>query len=263
MACGPHCDVWCATLPSLEPRHVALLDPVERVRRTAYRHRADADRFTLGRAMVRIVVGAALRIAATDVRLDSTCATCGEPHGKPRARNNGAPEVSITHAGERVLVAVSSMGAVGVDVEAPGSRLGSGGDISDLVADVLTPGERAHLRRIPPQVQHAAFLRAWTRKEALVKATGHGLLDDLRTIEVSASDESARVLSSSDPGHPPESFSLADLPLPDGYVASVAVLLRRQGSVDVRLRDAEPLLRRWKPGSDRVKRHPMPTSSLG
>ncbi|MEQ7005665.1 4'-phosphopantetheinyl transferase superfamily protein [Actinopolymorpha sp. B17G11] len=266
---GDGCDVWCATLASLERRHTVLLDPVERTRRTAYRQRADADRFTLGRALVRIVVGGALRIPAAGVRLDSTCATCGEPHGKPRLLHEGAPGVSITHAGDRVLVAVSTAGSVGIDVESPGGSGGGGSgssstagrDVSDLAAYVLTPGERAHLWQLPARRQHAAFLRYWTRKEALVKATGRGLAHDLRRIEVSAPDQPPRVLSSTDPDHPAEVFALADLCLPEGYVASVAVLASGRRPLDVRFHDADPLLRRWntRPGEAST----MPPCGLG
>jgi 4'-phosphopantetheinyl transferase len=79
--------------------------------------------------------------------------------GKPQVA--GLPEFSIAHAGDWVLCAVSSDGAVGVDIEPLQSRAQLPGWFT-----VFDAHERAAART--PR----AALAIWTRKEAVLKAAG-------------------------------------------------------------------------------------------
>ncbi|MGH3490292.1 MAG: 4'-phosphopantetheinyl transferase family protein [Actinopolymorphaceae bacterium] len=271
------CEVWYARLGDLRPRHDSLLDRVEGTRRAAYRQQADADRFTLGRALARLVVARERKMPASSVRLDSTCRRCGEPHGKPRVAGPAAPELSISHAGEWVLLAVSHAGAVGVDIDtvsavSAGSDAArpdaAGPDAAELATQVLTGSELHHLRRLPAEEQPAGFVRYWVRKEAALKATGLGLALDPTGIEISAPDEVPVVVSSGDLDHPAETFALADVSMSEGYLAAVAVVTDPPVSVasgsgrrplSVRLHDAAPLLRGWAgPTGDRGATAPAP-----
>ena len=54
--------------------------------------------------------------------------------------------------------------------------LGGDGDPEALARLVLSAAERAVLAAVPPEGQARAFLVAWTRKEAVTKATGDGLI---------------------------------------------------------------------------------------
>jgi len=50
------CSVYLARLSQLQQHHYALLDDVEAERRGKYKLQDDRDRFTLGAALLRIVV---------------------------------------------------------------------------------------------------------------------------------------------------------------------------------------------------------------
>jgi 4'-phosphopantetheinyl transferase len=63
-------------------------------------------------------------------------------------------------------VAVRPDGPVGLDVE----QLRDIADLDALAAHVRSPAERSR-----PGLDTAGFFRTWTRKEALVKASGDGL----------------------------------------------------------------------------------------
>ena len=256
------CEVWYATLDDLAAGDDALLDEVELDRRTAYYRQADADRFTLGRVLTRLVVGRALSMPPAAVRLDSTCPRCGAPHGKPRALDTGAPELSISHSGDLVVVAASTAGKVGVDIEHCASRVEemggdddtardddmaredelerTGMDAADLAAQVLTPVEHQHLQTLFPASRPAALLRYWTRKEAVLKATGYGLTLDPATVEVSAPDQPARVVSWPRVCGDRTAFTLVDLDIQPGYLATVAI--QAPEPVEVDLDDARSLL---------------------
>jgi len=81
------------------------------------------------------------------------------------------------------------------------------------------------------------FITYWTRKEAVVKATGDGLAVPLREVLVSAPDAAPRLLA-----YPARTLTavLRDLAPRPGYAAALAVLAAEP--VAVRERDAAPLL---------------------
>lgn len=108
--------VWWAVPQDVRQWHLGLLDSVEWDRRDRYMRDADRDRFTLGVVMTRLAAGAVLGMPPDKVRVTRTCTDCGAPHGRPVIA--GGPHVSVSHSGERIAVAISRYGPLGVDVEA-------------------------------------------------------------------------------------------------------------------------------------------------
>ena len=170
-----HCTVWWAApvAPEAAPALVALLDGHERDRLARLRRPADRARYLAAHALVRLVLAPLVGGAAATLTFDRTC-RCGAPHGKPVLL--GGPGFSLSHAGDLVGVAVRPDGAVGLDIE----RVRPVTDLDALATHVHSPAERA--RGLDP----AAFFRTWTRKEALVKATGDGLSTPMSTITLAA-----------------------------------------------------------------------------
>jgi len=115
-----------------------------------------------------------------------------------------------------------------VDVE----RLDGHRDIEALGRVVLAGSERADAR------SERDFLRAWTRKEAVTKATGDGLRIPFSEVVVSGPGEPPRVLAWPYPD-PPDSLSLIDLDPPPGYLAALAV---RGPVTNVVIRNGDGLL---------------------
>jgi 4'-phosphopantetheinyl transferase len=103
--------------------------------------------------------------------------------------------VSLAHAGELAVVALARH-PVGVDVEA---------------------GDRT----------------TWTRTEAVLKATGHGLDVDPSLVGLGPPDAPPRLVRWDGPGRRP-ALRLADVTTEDGYVAAVARLGRRPLRLDAR-----------------------------
>ena len=123
-----------------------------------------------------------------------TCPDCDRPHGKPLL-DHPTLHVSTADAGGLAVVAVTDAGPVGVDVErVDAARFAGFADVA------LHPGESGE-----PAV-------LWTRKEAVLKATGEGLRTDPRTVDVSRSREPVR------------GAELFEVPAPEGWAAAVAVL---------------------------------------
>jgi 4'-phosphopantetheinyl transferase len=184
------CQLWSARTTQAHDDLLDELDPIERGRLTAYRRQEDRDRFLLGCVIVRRVVGAHLRIESTDVVLDRTCPDCARPHGKVGVVAADPPQVSVSHSGGLVLVAVHRTAAIGVDVE----RVDPDLDTAGLTDVVLAPEEAEELSSVPAADRARAFTTYWTRKEAVLKATGDGMRAELPGLVVSPPGRAAAVL---------------------------------------------------------------------
>jgi len=195
-----------------------LLDVAERDRWATLRRPEDRAEFAAGRVLARRAVGVLLGVEPAEVQLHARCPICGGAHGKPVVV--GRPEIglSIAHAGERVGVAVAEGAQVGLDIE----RAVPLSDPLNPGAGVLHPLERDALAALPPARREPAFLRCWTRKEALLKATGEALTTAMDALQVSAPDEPPSVLRW--PGAASRQVRLHDLEPGAGYAACVAAL---------------------------------------
>jgi len=150
-----------------------VLTPEERERANGLRIPAVNRRFRATRGWTRIVL--ARYVGRAPERLAFTLG----PAGKPALE--GGPAFNLTHTGDHLLVALASEGALGVDAE-EGRRLR---DLEGLANRIFTPEEREELFQVPPgPAREAAFLRGWTRKEAVVKALGRGISLPLQQISV-------------------------------------------------------------------------------
>lgn len=222
------CLVHVAHVGLLKNHHARLLDESERARLEQYRFEEDRRRFILGAVLARSAAAEALQTDAATITLDRTCPDCGAPHGKPSVVGGG-PHISVSHSRDVVLVAVTPVAPVGVDIEViDGGRM----DYRQVLPSVCGPDESAFVTDL------ADFLTYWTRKEAVLKATGHGLRLAMSDVVVSPPGRAARLESFPSPGN--VDCRLTDLDLGDGYAAAVAVLT--SGPVEVEVVDASLVL---------------------
>ncbi|WP_432488462.1 4'-phosphopantetheinyl transferase family protein [Kineococcus sp. SYSU DK018] len=163
--------------PELGERRRGELREDESRRAGGFRSPTDRARSATAALLLRQAVAEVTGSRAARARTSRWCRTCGTTgdHGRPVAVGaDGAVlagvHLSASHAGGSVLVAASTGAPVGVDVELVGGVRFTGFDEA-----ALTPRERTALRSLPPAERDAWRARAWTRKESLLKATGHGL----------------------------------------------------------------------------------------
>ena len=205
------CAVWWAEPLPQEPRFLAHLDPLEQGRRGNYRQEIDQRRFLTGRVLAKTVLAGRLGVAPEAVTFDATCEDCGKPHGKPRLPG---VEFSISHSGERIGLAVSTV-PVGLDVETDTRRADD-----SLIEYALNEAERQTLATLPADERVSTFFQYWSRKEALMKATGRGLKIPLQSITLSA----AGLVDCTHEALDPATTRLADLDPGKGYRGAVAAL---------------------------------------
>ena len=134
--------------------------------------------------------------------------------------------VSLSHSSDRVVVAVTTLGPVGVDVERHGAVTFTG--FEDVA---LAASERAELGRIPTGLQRQARTVWWVRKEAVLKAAGHGLLTSPCDIVVTGPPSPPRLLAWTAADPPQLPVQLADVSVGGGYAACVALIAGRAPTV--------------------------------
>ena len=218
-------DLWWARPTDERDSHLALLSSQELQRRDRFRRSQDCARFTVAATLLRVAAGLSLANPAAQMYVDRSCARCAEPHGRPRLPGTGL-HASISHAGDRIVVALTEGGQVGVDVEQV-VCVDSG--FAQLVSSVY--------ERFPLDDQYALFVH-WSRKEAVLKATGEGLAMPMGDVVLGPPDRPPVLLrygASAD-----VRAAMAQLDPGNGYVGCVVVL--DVDGIVVRNRDGSALL---------------------
>jgi 4'-phosphopantetheinyl transferase len=109
---------------------------------------------------------------------------------------------------------------VGIDIE----RIRFDLPVAEIAERFFSKREDAILRSLPTDVQHQAFFRCWTRKEAYIKARGEGLSLPLDQFDLSSAlGEPDTVLGTQRDPSETSRWSLQDLSPAPGYVAALAV----------------------------------------
>ncbi|OFE16620.1 hypothetical protein BA895_03260 [Humibacillus sp. DSM 29435] len=210
-------DVWVAAAdePVGQPAGPGVLDVIERARFDALTHAPTARAYLALHTLARQVVGSIIGAPAHAVRFDRTCPVCRGPHGRPTVIDHPGLHLSLTRTSALVGLAVTTVGAVGIDVEQVSAATFVG---FDEVA--LHPGEREP-GGLPTGRGGRANATMWVRKEAALKALGTGLRTDPATVRTPPTGIPTVVVPGTEP------LTVTDLVLPGAaartHVAAVAV----------------------------------------
>jgi 4'-phosphopantetheinyl transferase len=150
----------------------ARLDAAERARAAGLRDGGAALGFVAARALLRHALRVEFGVGAPRFETGT--------FGKPRLAGPG-PRFSVAHAKGLVACAFSGDLEVGVDAEADEPVRERDGIVNELFA----PPEAAALRAADPERRDEMFLRVWTLKEAVAKASGLGPALETRGFAVS------------------------------------------------------------------------------
>lgn len=210
--------VWELPLEISDAAFVALeqlLSADERTRASRFHFHKDARRFTVARASVRSVLAGYTLSSARDLRFAYS------QFGKPGlAEPAGAIRFSVSHSGDRALLAVALDLEVGVDIEAMREEV----ETDKLAERFFSAPERDSLRKLPPEQRVSGFFRCWTCKEAFLKAQGIGLSRSLDSFDVELNpDRAARLVTTRPDPAEAGRWTLHELEIATGYAAAVAV----------------------------------------
>lgn len=141
-----------------------LLTDDERTRAERFRLARVRDQFVAARGHLRALLGRYLGIEPRAVPM------LYADGGKPHLPAGFDLHFNVSHTDGLAVIALGHT-RVGVDVE----RVRDIPDAEALVSRFFTRRECAQFQLLPPGARPAAFLRAWTCKEAILKAIGRGV----------------------------------------------------------------------------------------
>ena len=202
------------------PDLTRTLSPAEQEQSKRFRLREDAERFLIGRGVIRQLLAVQTGVPPELITLLTT--PSGKPYLDPaqsfNARRN---DFNLSHSGGYLLLAWSQVGPVGVDIEAVNIR--SRETLLAMAERAFSPEELAIVRSASPASLVQIFYRIWVRKEALVKAEGDGIGGPMQSFSVvAASGQKLRWLVQVTLPARGSSWSLSELQVSPGYFACVA-----------------------------------------
>ena len=218
--------VWRARLGNpcrLPPAARSWLSHDEKQRARRFVFDVDRERYETHRCLLRMLLSRYLGVLPEDIRLKENA------RSKPALQTtDGGPtlEFNASHCGGLAVYAFAWRRRVGIDVE----RVRPGWSDRSIAERFFSRGEVRALRALPVHHQEAAFFAAWTRKEALLKALGFGLSEDLAAFDVSVDPQGpAAVLDARGPLRAARKFWLTDFVPATGYRGCLAVAGRPVG----------------------------------
>jgi|GEM_PF-901284 len=206
----------------------SLLDADEARRAGRLRPAQHRAQWVVAHAVQRQQLASFLRCAPHEVRYQRS--SSGRPSLVSAHNDWESTDFNISHSGDILLLGITDRGRIGVDVE--------GWMQTDRTPHWASLSDRES-RWVAGQADpFAAFIRLWTRKEAIVKALGTGLPDHLAALDVLMPTDATNAVICTPWG---EMVRVVDLPSPPRFHAAAAVT-----ALDVMVRvvaDAPPLLR--------------------
>ncbi|MGH9210110.1 MAG: 4'-phosphopantetheinyl transferase family protein [Acidimicrobiales bacterium] len=210
-------DVWLATVQGDEGLARRQLDDEELARADRFVRPTDRYRHTIAHATLRYVLARYVDEPPRSLRLVADpCQHCGRPHGKPRLAGDAGHDFNLSHSGTLVAVAVARRRRVGVDVQEVTPV-----DAPGMARRFFTPAEAACVAATARvETRQRLFHELWTRKEAVLKATGAGLLGGPGRLDVRDPGAGDLLLVTA-PGLD-RPVGIQGLTTPTGYVGAVA-----------------------------------------
>ena len=173
------------------------------------------------RFYLRLLLGAYLGVPGKDIHI--TRRIKGRP-GLDAALSNGELDFNVARSNNCYLIGISNGAAIGVDLEVAARQAGKP---LALAMRYFSKDETAALSALAGKELQRAFMHTWACKEAIVKASGMGIANQLCRFTVDVNpDNPPAVLDM--PDDDPAVWKLAIAKPVEGAIAAVAV---RQKSV--------------------------------
>lgn len=208
--------VWRVPMDVHRPLDIAewsLLTPDEQARAERFKFDEPRIRLVRARAALRMLLGHWLQRDPARLQFQY-----GE-YGKPALADcPHAPAFNISHSHDWGLIAITSDGDLGVDVERMDPRTTWQG----LARRFYSAREVSTLETLATERQLAGFYRIWTSKEAFIKAIGRGLSFPLASFSVEGDPaQPPRLLAVDNDLAAPTRWQMVDVSPDENYAATV------------------------------------------
>lgn len=215
----PRVDVWQAHLDSASISEIEelreLLDAAEIERANRFHFERDRARFIVAHGLLRHLLSRALGRA--EVAFNSGA------NGKPALVSNENLHFNLSHSADKAVFALAWNRQVGIDLESAESLMRNPTDLPAMAERIFSTNELAHWRGIPDEeTRIAAFLRAWTRKEACLKAAGLNL-NEMAEIAVGFAIGEPLEIAFPPSGDKSRRCAVHDLAVPSPFACALAI----------------------------------------
>lgn len=215
-----HVDIYRIRLDLTQAEIAAyteLLSEDELARAGKFLSAAKASEFTITRAALKKILAQTLDEDPAHITIAH--ADQGKPYLVCNARH-ARIRFSVSHSHDLALIAITLDRDTGIDVEKVRADI----DHENLSRRFFSPAEYEALQRCSEQTRLRAFYSVWTRKEALVKATGKGIALGLKQFDVSVEPgPGPRVLATRGELAGMPDWTLINIQTDKDYIASLAV----------------------------------------
>jgi 4'-phosphopantetheinyl transferase len=161
-------EVWHGKVIAEEAHYLAywrVLDEAEQTQARKFKNALLHKRYVEIHGKLRNLLAKTLDQPPEKIRIKKA------EHGKPYLSDYPELAFNLSHSADRVMVAIGWNCRLGIDMEICKQRI----NLSGLVDKCFAEEESAYWTQLPEIQKNEAFYRFWTRKEAFVKATGHGI----------------------------------------------------------------------------------------
>jgi 4'-phosphopantetheinyl transferase len=211
--------VWCLSLTrwaDAYDRCCEILSEDEQNRADRFRFECHRQAFVIGRGLLRVLLSQYLQTQPNQI-----CFTYSD-RGKPflsATCEYPAIQFNVSHSHEVALYAFTRQRKVGVDLEYIRPI-----EAEALVKRFFSEQEWCYFQTLPPNQQQSAFFRAWTQKEAYLKAIGEGLAYPLNQVEVAIDPtRPTQFLKLGNDTKATHNWQLTELHPVQGYAAALVV----------------------------------------
>ena len=210
------CHIWCADLSasmSKLPLWEQSLSASERTQAAKFYFSEDRRTYAARHGILRQILAGYLARRPGEIRL------VHDANGKPRidpSANDIDLRFSLSRSAHVAVFAVVRHCEVGVDVE----RVRDIPDWASVAEWAFSERELSALGDLPAEQRPHAFFQGWTRKEALLKCRGDGIVSGTRHVEVSLDSSNAPCLAGR---RLRQNRDLRDFVPEPGFAAAVAI----------------------------------------
>ena len=212
--------VWRISIDAEVPPgpYWTVLSPAEQARALRFHRPAQQAAYVLAHGAMRTILAAYERLLPVNLRFETA------PLGKPTLERTaeGRLEFNLSHSGNLALLAVARDRAVGVDIERWNADMAH----IDVAERYFSRVECDALRSFAgaPDRIVEGFFSVWSRKEAYLKATGHGVSHGLDHFDVSLTPgEPAALIADRKDADAPLRWTMVTLAAGAGYSAALVV----------------------------------------
>lgn len=179
-----------------------------------FRFEKDQRRFIEVRGILRQILGAYLQKKPHTLQFNYG------NNGKPFLANNDTLQFNLSHSGNMALYAFAYNRNIGIDLEWIQQDIA----IEEVANRFFSEPEIVSMQQLAEPKRNELFFQYWTRKEALIKATGVGLSFPVETLDVSGVNGStlAPILLPGDEGKVPKWY-VQDLLPGKTYAAAIVI----------------------------------------